>query len=477
MKRIKLGFLVLALCMTSVFAASLMEEKLNLEKTIQGNVERLVEKIIGSKEMVVLVNVELGEDSPAVAPGRKAFYSGMGMTEEEFLPGVTYTNVPFGGGATASKNVKIMRINVIITVDMKVSDALVARLKKDVQDFIGLDPLRGDAVNVQKIEFAKETFTLQEYIQTNWTKHIYWIIVIFVGTIFLFGPLRIFFDKVLKTMEMKINAETRIRGAEELGAANPVGGQITLTGGIPAVPMGGEGAGQVPSAKKAEGQEQHFSFVRDENIKNLLYLIRKETPESVAVILNYVQPTVASEVLSSLAPQVQSQVIANLSEIKLLDPEAVSKLENQIKKNIDYLSGGEDYFLSIIDHSDRETQDNIIHTLDEKNPALAEKIRRAMFVFEDIAILEKTAMQRLIREAQRRGMSLALALKNAKDEVKNKVFDAITPEAKAMLTEQINLMGDIAERRVYEEQRNFATLARELEKAGVIVIDRSKMVK
>jgi flagellar motor switch protein FliG len=43
-----------------------------------------------------------------------------------------------------------------------------------------------------------------------------------------------------------------------------------------------------------------------------------------------------------------------------------------------------------------------------------------------------------------------------------------------MLTEQIDLLGDVSEKRVFEEQRLIANLVREMEKSGEIVIDRSK---
>jgi len=471
MKSLKLSLLCLAVFISSVFAASLMEEKLNLEKSIQGNVERLVEKIIGSKEMVVLVNVDLGEEA-SKTENNKPLYPGMGMTEEEYLPGVTYTNVPFSGAS--AKGVTVRKITVLVTIDQKIAEEIVVRIKKEVQELIGLDPIRGDVVNVQKIAFAKQNFTLQEYIQGNWIKQAYWLILALILTIFLFGPLRIFFNNLLKNMEMKINADTRIRSSDTGGGAGSGGagggtmtGQLQL-GGVVMPPEKEKGAsGEKESLK-------HFSFVDKDNLKNLIYLAKKETPENIAIIINYLPPEFASQVLSSLTVQTQNQVVTSLADVKLLDSDQVKKVDEDFKKKISYLSGGEDYFLNLIEHSDHETHVNIISALEKVNSTTAERVRRELFFFEDVNILEKIALQRLVRESQRRGYSIALALKTASEEMKNKVLSIMTEDAKAMLKEQMALIGEVPEKRISEEQRNIANLARELEKGGAIIIDRTK---
>jgi len=470
MKLLKMSLVSLIVFCSLGFAASLMEEKLNLEKSIQGNVERLVEKIIGTKEMVVLVNVDLGEE-PGKAEGQKLMYPGMSMTEEEYLPGVTYTNVPFSGGN--AKGVAVKKITVLVTLDQKIDDAIVVRIKKEVQELIGLDSLRGDAVNVQKIAFAKTGgFSLQEYIQGNWIKQAYWLIIVLILTIFLFGPLRVFFRNVLKNMEMKITADTRIRNADVAGAGAGAGGGVTgqlQLGGLVNMPA---------ESEKADSSEKekvhHFSFVNKENLKSLIYLAKKETPENISIIINYLSPECSSQVLASLMAQVQNQVITNLADVKLLDPEQVKKVEGEIGEKISYLSGGEEYFLNLIEHSDHETHVNIINALEQANPSTAERVRRELFFFEDVNILEKTALQRLVRESQRRGYSFALALKNTGEEMKNKVMGVMTPDAKAMLQEQMDLLGEVADKRITEEQRLIANLARELEKTGIIIIDRAK---
>ncbi len=170
----------------------------------------------------------------------------------------------------------------------------------------------------------------------------------------------------------------------------------------------------------------------------------------------------------------QQQVVTNLAEVKLLDPDQVKKVEGSFSQKIAYLAGGEEYFLNLIEHSDHETHLNIISALEQVNQVTAARVRKELFFFEDIIILDKPALQRLIRESQRRGYSIALALKTASAEIKDKVMGIMTEDAKAMLKEQMELLGEVSDKRIAEEHRNIANLARELEKAGIIIIDRTK---
>ena len=72
------------------------------------------------------------------------------------------------------------------------------------------------------------------------------------------------------------------------------------------------------------------------------------------------------------------------------------------------------------------------------------------------------------------GGSIALALKATPEEIKEKITSIMTEDAKAMLKEQMDLLGEVSDKRIAEEHRNIANLARELEKAGIIIIDRTR---
>lgn len=452
----------------NLYSQSLIEQKLNLEKSIQERTERIVEKIIGSKEMIVLVNVELTKEQSKEKP----LYPGMAMSEEEYLPGITYSYVPIDVDNLASV-LSIKKISISVTVDKSVSQELVDRIKSEVSTLLGLNPLRGDVVDVQKIAFAFKKLSFREQI-ANLSSHLFWLFALLLLTIFLFGPLRHFFKTVVKAMELRIEADTRIRGYEEAmrgGTAGP--------GGMPFMPAGPiELTLERRRPQLGKGEEtkvkKKFDFVTADNLKNLIFLLRNEKPEKIAIIINYLPPEFGSEIMGSLSPELQSKVALQLTAPKVIDPEEVNKIEEEIKTKIEYMVGGEDYFLNLLDQVDRETQENILKSLENTNPALATKLRNSLFFFEDIVILDKPILQRVIRETQRQGLSLALALKIVPENVKLKIMDALTEGARAMLVEQIDLLGEVSEKRVQEEQRQIANIVKALEKSGDIVIDRTK---
>ncbi|MFN3966879.1 MAG: hypothetical protein ACK4JE_04200, partial [Endomicrobiia bacterium] len=136
MKNLKIIFLLTHLLthsLTYIYSQSLIEQKLNLEKSIQERTERIVEKIIGSKEMVVLVNVEL---APETKSSEKPLYPGMRMSEEEYLPGITYSYVPIDIESLGS-TIAIKKISISVTVDKSVSQELVDRIKNEVSTLLG----------------------------------------------------------------------------------------------------------------------------------------------------------------------------------------------------------------------------------------------------------------------------------------------------------------------------------------------------
>ncbi len=447
--------------------ASLVDEKLNLERSIQERAERLVEKIIGSKDMVVLANVDLEAESVKISNQRGDF-AGMQMQEEEYLPGITYSHVPFSTNVSASKGVSIKKIVVLVTLDKKASDATVEQIKKEVYELLGLDAIRNDAVNVKRIAFASPTITWLNYLERYQTGF-YWLLAILLLTSFLFGPLRSFFKRTTALAQLQVDADMKRDNDKKSEQAGGLGSSL-LSGELDLTMS----RRKQQNTDESKTTSKRFDFVTDDNIKNLIYLLKRDTIEKVAIVINFIPAEYASQVLGALNIRQQAQIASALSETKLLDPAAVESVEKEIRQKIDYLSGGLDYFVNLLDRSDRDTQENIIMTLEKENAMLAEQLRNSLFFFDDLVILEKSAVQKLIRLSQRRSVSLAVALKGTSEEIRSKVMEALTEGARAMLTEQIELLGEIPEKRILEEQRMIVNIVRELEKDNEIIVDRSK---
>nr|1QC7_A Chain A, PROTEIN (FLIG) [Thermotoga maritima]1QC7_B Chain B, PROTEIN (FLIG) [Thermotoga maritima] len=93
-----------------------------------------------------------------------------------------------------------------------------------------------------------------------------------------------------------------------------------------------------------------------------------------------------------------------------------------------------------------------------------------MFVFEDILKLDDRSIQLVLREVDTR--DLALALKGASDELKEKIFKNMSKRAAALLKDELEYMGPVRLKDVEEAQQKIINIIRRLEEAGEIVIAR-----
>ena len=119
---------------------------------------------------------------------------------------------------------------------------------------------------------------------------------------------------------------------------------------------------------------------------------------------------------------------------------------------------------------DRGTEKHIIESLEIEEPELADEIRKKMFVFEDILLLDDRAIQRVLRDVE--NADLELALKNTTEEVQNVIYKNLSKRLAAMIKEDMDFMGPVRMKDVEEAQQKIVAVIRKLEDAGEIVISR-----
>lgn len=138
----------------------------------------------------------------------------------------------------------------------------------------------------------------------------------------------------------------------------------------------------------------------------------------------------------------------------------------------DYTSaGGIDSVVEILNLVDRGTEKTIIEALEEEDPELAEEIKKRMFVFEDIVLLDDRAIQKVMREVD--NSDLAKALKSVDTEVQEKIFKNMSKRAANLLREDMDFMGPIRIKDVEDAQQKIVNIIRKLEDAGEIVVARA----
>lgn len=223
-------------------------------------------------------------------------------------------------------------------------------------------------------------------------------------------------------------------------------------------------------------QVRPFSFVRKADPNQLISFIQGEHPQTIALIMAYLAPEQASVVLASLPPERQADVARRIAIMDRTSPEVLKEVERVLERklaslvNQDYtVAGGVESVVDVLNRVDRSTEKTIMESLAVQDPALAEEIKKRMFLFEDVVTLDNRSLQRVLREVDLQ-RDLPLALKVASEEVKRKVLGNISRRGQENLREAMDYLGPVRLRDVEEAQTKIVNIIRKLEELGEIVV-------
>ncbi len=241
--------------------------------------------------------------------------------------------------------------------------------------------------------------------------------------------------------------------------------------------LGAERAMDVIGKLTASLQVKPFEFIRKTEASQVLNFIQDEHPQTIALILSYLSPPQAAMIISSLPPERQSDVAKRIAMMDRTSPDVIKDVEKILETklsslvNQDYtIIGGVDSVVEILNTVDRSTEKHIMETLEIDEPELADEIRKKMFVFEDILLLDDRAIQRVLRDVD--NSDLSVALKGANEEVQTAIFNNLSKRLAVMIKEDMEFMGPVRMKDVEEAQQKIVNIIRRLEDSSEIVISR-----
>ncbi len=241
--------------------------------------------------------------------------------------------------------------------------------------------------------------------------------------------------------------------------------------------LGVEAAQNVISKLTASLQVRPFEFVRKTDPSQLLNFIQDEHPQTIAMILSYLSAGQAAMIIGALPPEKQADVAKRIAMMDRTSPDVIKEVERVLERklsslvNQDYtIVGGVDAIVAILNTVDRATEKHIMESLEIEEPELADEIRKKMFVFEDILLLDDRAIQRVLRDVDNN--DLGIALKAANEDVQNVIFKNMSKRLSAMIKEDMEFMGPVRMKDVEEAQQKIVGIIRKLEESSEIVISR-----
>ncbi|MDR0722224.1 MAG: flagellar motor switch protein FliG [Treponema sp.] len=283
----------------------------------------------------------------------------------------------------------------------------------------------------------------------------------------------------LETVESE-RKDAILQEFQELMMAN----QFITTGGIDYArellekALGSQKAVDIINRLTSSLQVRPFDFIRRTDPAHLLNFIQQEHPQTIALIVAYLEPNKASVIIQNLPHEMQSDVARRIATMDRTSPEVLREVERVLEKKLSTLSsedytaaGGVESIVEILNLVDRTSEKQIIEALEGEDPELAEEIKKRMFVFEDIVMIDDKSIQKILREVD--SGELAKALKSVDAEVQDKIFRNMSKRAAGMLKEDMDYMGPVRLKDVEEAQQKIVSIIRRLEESGEIVIARA----
>lgn len=218
--------------------------------------------------------------------------------------------------------------------------------------------------------------------------------------------------------------------------------ELQLAGSKTTSPLGTVPHRAAPSPRETEDPRspgrRPFSFLVRADPRQVFLLIEKENPQTIALILSHLTAASATKILEEIKPPLQGEVARRLAEVGKVRPEVLREIEVVLEEQYYRLmdqgfqeSNGRDALMEILNRSDRGTEEKILSGLARKNPKLASDLKNQLCEFEDLAHLERVAIQQLMKITDMK--DLVLALKGSSPQIASNVYEAVPPErAKAI---------------------------------------------
>ncbi len=451
---------LLGLALATAAWAKWEKEQVALENDLTQRIEGILSKTLAPNSYLVTVKVEMeqtggggvqrnvnrrGGENPFLqknkfvlpgVPEKKAFNTTPEVTEES-----TVVNAPV--------EALVRKISITVLIAPDVSKDQIKSLREFISSAIPFNPLRGDVLDIKPSPLlrsstpsvitpdtapvVKKQAWMDKLLDRTTIPLVMVLGVVGIGliglTIFLFGPVRAFFNSLVAVLP-------RV-GEQAAYAANnntPPPAPVNPLAGL----QGGNSNGH-PDNSQDQGPKLHmpFAFIREEQLPKLPLVFRELSSSEIALTLAYLPAAWASKLLASFDAATQAAVTRELSKGREVPPDVVAQVEAQVRDKLPYMVGGVDWIQQVFPLTPPAAQRVLLHTLSQDAPELAKNLRQKTFFFEDLGNLTAASMRALVQDLGYPVM--ALAIKDEKKELQDLVLNRLPPGIRAIVTQEVEL--------------------------------------
>ncbi len=218
------------------------------------------------------------------------------------------------------------------------------------------------------------------------------------------------------------------------------------------------------------------------DVGSLVSILECEHPQLVAAIVSQLPNEKAVQVLQHLPEELRPNVLERLGNMTEIPAGLLEEVAATLSAELP--SAGTEAFISVdgiaksaalLRKMHREVGESVLGMLADEDAGLATAIRRAMYGFEDLTLLDAKSLRVLLESVP--SDKLVLALKTASEKLREHIFSSMSKRAAERIREDLELLGGVRLADVEAAQREMIEQALVLASEGVISLeDDSGMV-
>jgi len=278
----------------------------------------------------------------------------------------------------------------------------------------------------------------------------------------------------LGTVSSNIVERLFVEFAEHISATGSLVGTYESTERLLQKVLGSERVNQIMEDIRGPPGRTMWDKLGNVNEVVLANYLKNEYPQTVAVVLSKVKSDHAGRVLTQLPESFAMEVIMRMLRMEAVQKEVLDDVERTLRN--EFFSSlartnrrdSHELIAEIFNSLDRNSESRFIAALEERNRDSAERIKALMFTFEDLSKLDASAIQGVLRNADKE--KIPLALKGASESLRELFFTNMSDRAAKILKEDMQSLGPVRLKDVEEAQGYLVALAKDLAARGEIVI-------
>jgi len=220
-------------------------------------------------------------------------------------------------------------------------------------------------------------------------------------------------------------------------------------------------------------QERPFLSIESAAPVNLFRALEEESDAVAALVLAHVDPALSAEVLGLFEPERSLGIVKRMAT---LIPPAFETLlaiaadfAERVKAVAQRPVAGDPSvrlrsIAEVLNFSEPDVEKAVLDGIDSDDAEMASEIREFMFTWEDLADVDKRAMQKILASIETR--TLSIALKACSAGVEGNILSNLSSRVREMVADERELAGALPMSEVLQERAQIMQAVRALMEAG-----------